>query len=268
MIKHIFSDMDGTLLNDEGVVSAGNQQAILQSEIPFTLVSARSPKQMLAAIEALQLKTPQVGFNGGVIYEVKDGAPHVIHDYPIDPAVVRKVVELIATHFPDTSINLFDLTHWFVTRIDDGVHYFAHDMPQEPITIDPDTFWHHPVPIYKITFAILDAAVMTGVVALLREADLPGVVIKQSSDIFLDITTINAQKSLGVQYIAEREKLDLQDAAAFGDGPNDLPMLKLVGMPIVMANALPEVKKGAKYLTADHDDDGVGRGIQEFIINH
>ncbi|MTV82714.1 HAD family hydrolase [Secundilactobacillus folii] len=265
-IKHIFSDMDGTLLNDQGVVSAGNQSTIISSGIPFTLVSARSPKQMLAAIQALKLTTPQVGFNGGVIYRVENGEFKVIHDQPIDEKVVKKVVDLVTSHFPSTAISLFDLTHWFVTQIDDGIHHFAHDMPQDPVVIEPSAFWSNPVPIYKITFTILDLAVMNGIYDLLLQADLPGVSVQKSSNVFLDITNQQAQKSAGVRYILEQEALDPSQTAAFGDGPNDLPMLKMVGLPIVMANALPSVKKGAKYMTADHDDDGVGRGIEKFVL--
>ncbi|MCH5461696.1 HAD family phosphatase [Lactobacillus sp. LC28-10] len=266
MIKHIFSDMDGTLLNRHGKVSTGNKAAIQSAGIPFTLVSARSPRQMMAAIDTLKLTAPQIGFNGGLIYRVKDGQLQVIEEVPVDFKVVKRVVDLVEARYPTTGISLFGLTDWQVTHMDDGVAFFQEDMPQKPTVLEPATFWTHPEPIYKMTFCVLDNQVMAGIVDILNEARLPGVAIQKSSDIYLDITAIAAKKSRGVNYIAKREQLDLNETAAFGDGPNDIPMLKLVGMPIVMANGLPNVKQVARYLTTDNDHDGVGQGIEKFIL--
>lgn len=266
MIKHIFSDMDGTLLNDRGDLTATNQALIQSAHIPITLVSARSPKQMAAAIEALNLTAPQVGFNGGLIYQMVDGQPRVIEDRPIDNAVVQKILRLLAAHFPNVGISLYDLTNWYVTQIDDGVEHLGKIMPQAPIVKSTDELIADMPTIYKITFTILNYNVMTGVMALLNDASLPGAAVQASSHVYLDITNEAAKKSRGVRYIADYEKLDLQDTAAFGDGPNDLPMLRLVGRPIVMGNGLDEVKAGADRITDDNEHDGVGRGIHKFIL--
>ena len=71
-IQHIFSDMDGTLLNGVGRVSERNARRIRRSQIPLTLVSARAPMEMKEALKALNLTGPQVAFNGGLIYEYID----------------------------------------------------------------------------------------------------------------------------------------------------------------------------------------------------
>lgn len=79
MIKRIFSDMDGTLLNSKGWVSDSNAQKIRQAGLPVTLVSARAPMEMRQAIDALGLDGVQVGFNGGLIYQLIDGAVKPLH---------------------------------------------------------------------------------------------------------------------------------------------------------------------------------------------
>ena len=53
MIKRIFSDMDGTLLDNTGAVSEENVSLIKSAGIPMTLVSARAPMEMMAAIKKL-----------------------------------------------------------------------------------------------------------------------------------------------------------------------------------------------------------------------
>lgn len=56
-----------------------------------------------------------------------------------------------------------------------------------------------------------------------------------------------------------------EETAAFGDGHNDLPMLKMVGYPIVMRNALDDIKRVAYRVTKTNDEDGVGYGIENFL---
>ncbi|WP_054664811.1 HAD hydrolase family protein [Lacticaseibacillus camelliae] len=65
MTAWVFTDMDGTLLDETGRVRDSNAQKIKQSGLPLTLVSARSPKEMQEAITALDLRGPQIAYNGG-----------------------------------------------------------------------------------------------------------------------------------------------------------------------------------------------------------
>ena len=78
-IKRIFTDMDGALLNSKGQVSERNARRIRRAAIPITLVSARVPMEMHEAIELLGLQGPQVGFNGGLIYEVVNHQIRPLH---------------------------------------------------------------------------------------------------------------------------------------------------------------------------------------------
>lgn len=71
MINYLFSDLDGTLLNSQGTVSPQTVQAVRKSGLPMTLVSARAPIEMRGAIQALWLTGPQIGFNGGLIFEYR-----------------------------------------------------------------------------------------------------------------------------------------------------------------------------------------------------
>ena len=52
---------------------------------------------------------------------------------------------------------------------------------------------------------------------------------------------------------------------AFGDGGNDIQMLSHVGLGVAMGNARDEVKKYAKYVTSDVDNDGISRALDKFI---
>ena len=54
---------------------------------------------------------------------------------------------------------------------------------------------------------------------------------------------------------------------ACGDGDNDVHLLREVGFGVAMANAQPQVKEAADYITASNDEDGVARAIEEFALH-
>ena len=55
----------------------------------------------------------------------------------------------------------------------------------------------------------------------------------------------------------------MAEAAAFGDDLADVGMLQACGFGIAVANALPEVKAAADFVTASNDEDGVAKWLAE-----
>ena len=60
--------------------------------------------------------------------------------------------------------------------------------------------------------------------------------------------------------------IDLKDTMAFGDGGNDIPMLKHVGMGIAMGNAAPHIQAAADYITTSVDEEGIMQALKHFHI--
>lgn len=79
-----------------------------------------------------------------------------------------------------------------------------------------------------------------------------------------DVTIRGMDKGDAVRRILEYYGITRDDAYAFGDGMNDITMLKAVGYGIAMGNALDAVKKAADYVTSDIMDDGVANGLKHF----
>ena len=62
--------------------------------------------------------------------------------------------------------------------------------------------------------------------------------------------------------IKEREEI-----MAFGDGNNDLKMLKEVGTGVAMENAIPSLKEAADYVTLSNDEEGVAKFIEKYVLD-
>ena len=266
MIKHIFSDMDGTLLQSNCKISENNVQVIKDSQIPFTLVSARSPREMIETIGKLDLQEPQIAFNGGLIFQQTAQGKKILQSEPIAVDGIKQVLTILKQEFPDVSCSLYDLDNWYVEKIDKGIEYEASACDFEPIVTDfVSLLKQDDLKIFKIMLISFDLQEMKAMNEKLAYLNSGDVTVTQSAENYLEITHRLAQKSRGIKYIQDLENLDKDDMAAFGDGYNDLVMLKQVGTPIVMDNALPGVKDYAKFITKDNDHDGVAFGIQKYL---
>ena len=69
MIKHLFSDLDGTLLNNNGKLSDYTKKIIGECNIPLTLVSARSPQKMESILSELGVGGIHIAFNGAMVFK-------------------------------------------------------------------------------------------------------------------------------------------------------------------------------------------------------
>ncbi|MFJ6849286.1 HAD-IIB family hydrolase [Streptomyces sp. NPDC091271] len=73
----------------------------------------------------------------------------------------------------------------------------------------------------------------------------------------VELAPFGVDKGTGVTLAAGLLGLDLADAVAFGDMPNDLPMFRLVGHRVAMADAHAELRAAADEITLSNDEDGV-----------
>lgn len=259
--------MDGTLLQSNCKISEKNVEVIKKSQIPFTLVSARSPMEMTETIDKLGLTEPQIAFNGGLIFQKVQDDLKILKEDTIELSSVKKVLDTIKEEFPHVSISFYDLNKWYVEKLDKGIKYEQDLGGQTPTVTDfVSLLKQTTTEIYKIMLIDFDLQEMKPLTEKMEQLNAGDLSINQSSNYYLEITSNLAQKSRGIQYIKDLENLAKEDMAAFGDGYNDLSMFEMVGTPVVMENALPGVKEYAKHVTKDNDKDGVAYGIEKYLM--
>lgn len=78
---------------------------------------------------------------------------------------------------------------------------------------------------------------------------------------FTDITNVEADKGKALIEMARHEGFTIDETIAFGDGGNDIPIIKMAGIGVAMGNAREEVKTVADYTTTDIDNDGVRNAL-------
>ena len=243
-IKHIFTDMDGTLLDSHGSVSDTNHWSIYYSDLPITLVSARSPLEMSDIVEKLQLTTPQIAFNGNLTFTQNQFGLQIIDKNPLASETVSQLLNYISTEFPNVSLNWYSLAHWYINKQDKGTFI------QKAITgIEPKIkAFDGQSEIYKIMMIVFDSQQLLQLQAQLNNLNIPNISVQQSGQWYLEITSDN-------------KNLDFQEIAAIGDGHNDIPLLQSAGLAIAVDNANSEVKKHVKMVVAKNTEHGVAEAI-------
>lgn len=95
-------------------------------------------------------------------------------------------------------------------------------------------------------------------------AQLPALAANRWSPLFADINLRGVDKASGVAEMTRVLGFAMEEAMAFGDGGNDVAMLRAVGIGVAMGNAAEEIRAAADWVTASVDDDGIRRALEHF----
>jgi len=90
-------------------------------------------------------------------------------------------------------------------------------------------------------------------------------VTSSSKEALLEISAPGVTKASALAALAARAGIPAAEVVAFGDMPNDLPMLAWAGRAVAVANAHPEVLAVADEVTASNDEDGVALVLERLV---
>ena len=83
---------------------------------------------------------------------------------------------------------------------------------------------------------------------------------------FTDIIPKDGGKNKGIDAIINHFGIKLEETMAFGDGGNDIDMLKHAGIGVAMENARDDVKEIADFITTSVDDDGITNALKHYNV--
>ena len=262
-IRLVVSDVDGTIVQPDKSLSPGTVAAAARLQaagVALAIVSARPPRGMKWITEALALKAPYAGFNGGALIG-PDGA--VVEWNPAPVAIVQTALDLFARRGIDAW--LFTPDEWLI-RDAEGV-YVAHE--RHTVRFDarvvPD-FAPYVDQVGKLVGVSDDFAKLAAIELELQALVGDGATAHRSQQYYLDLTHKNANKGYAVQALARHLGLDVSEVAVLGDMANDVPMFRVAGFSVAMGNGTDEVKAAAKATTAANDHEGWAQAIDTLIL--
>lgn len=242
-IKLIALDMDGTLLNDNGIVTEYTKsvlQAALAKDIHVVLTTGRPLEMCHSYVIELGLPSYIIVSNGGEVWTVKE--------------------ELLSQHLLDTPV--ID-SLWRVGN-DMGLHMWTVATNQiYHNSTRPTEFTEHEW--LKIGFGELDEAMKTKLVTRL-ETDFTGIEITNSSTTNIEVNPLGVHKAAALEFLCEKIGITMNEVIAMGDSLNDLKMIEQAGIGIAMGNAQAFVKERADDITDTNNNDGVAKAIEKHVL--
>jgi Cof subfamily protein (haloacid dehalogenase superfamily) len=262
-ISAVVSDVDGTLVTDEKVLTARAQAAVAElraAGIPFAIISSRPPRGIRMLIETLGITTPIGSFNGGVI---ATPALATISEHLLSPAVARRSIEMLDAQGVGPWVFAGD--KWLVRR-SDGPYI---GLEERTVGFEPtvvEDFRPYLNDVAKIVGASADFDRVAQCEVEIKAALAGQATVARSQSYYLDITHPLANKGEGLSAIAKLLAVPLAEIAVIGDGRNDVAMFERSGLSIAMGNASPEVRQAADFVTGRNDDDGFSQAVERFIL--
>ncbi|WP_051442435.1 HAD family hydrolase [Saccharomonospora iraqiensis] len=252
-------DLDGTLLASDGSVSARTRDVLdglVDSSWPLVITSAR-PLRDVRRIPELSRSTVLICGNGTLVHDPRRGVDLWRHTIP--GTVLRSVLTLVRTRFPTARFG-YDAHPELV--LEDGFRLAPGSLPAtrsvSRLDTAPDT--HE---VGKLLIQLPGDA--TDHLAPLRALGLRGIEVTCSSTGFCEVTATGVTKASALTRVADRLGYRADEVIAFGDMPNDLPMLNWAGCAVAVGNAHESVLAAAGHVTTSNDDDGVARFLEDCL---
>jgi Cof subfamily protein (haloacid dehalogenase superfamily) len=246
----VASDLDGTLVRTDGTISARSRAALRRADAHDALVvfvTGRPPRWMAPVVEQTGASGLAVCANGALVYDL--GSGRLVRQHPLLPDAAARLVTALREALPGVQF-----------AVENGLT-FGHEPAYVPAWPAPDRViaeveqliaepvakllvkspGRHPAEIHErvVTIAGNDA------------------VVTYSGDTLLEVSGAGVSKASALAALCAESRVSAGDVLAFGDMPNDVPMLEWAGRAVAVANAHPDVLGIADEVTASNDDDGV-----------
>lgn len=260
-VRLVASDIDGTLLRSDGSLSARTiaaVEALAARGIGVVLVTARPPRWVEEIAAALACHPLVICSNGGVIYDVTAG--DVVLEHPISRESALEIMRRLRSILADVAL---------AVEYSLGLGYEPHywgtwALPDDARIAEAEVLLERPA--CKLVVRHREAGDHWAVVQRVREVvGALGVVTSSGPEAPIEIAAPGVSKALALEVLASRWGIRPADVVAFGDMPNDLPMLSWAGTSVAPANAHPDVLSVVDRITGDCDHDGVAVVLEELV---
>lgn len=265
MVQLVMTDLDKTLLNDEGIITKQNIKAIdllKQKNIYFGIASGRSKHiiQKIAKEFGIYDKLDFViGYNGVSLYE-KDKNEDYFGKL-LDKEIIKSLYNDLnymdisfVVHVEDTMI-CTKITKY--TEKERSINQYKQMVVNDFHTIlDKD---------YPKLMMIGDVAVLNEVIRKLEEYKDLNFTFFKSYKNFLEVISKDLSKGNMLKILCNKYDINLKKVLAIGDNYNDLEMIKASGYGVAVDNAVDELKENAKLIVGSNNEDGFAEAIYYYI---
>lgn len=267
--KILFTDLDGTLLNDQKQISAGNLAAIhmaLENGHKIVISTGRALASAKKQAETLGLIMPGcyiIAFNGACIYDIHEKKVIFSETIPLD--YVYHLFE--EAHKLNIHIQTYDDTQVLTESENDDLFRYCHNtgMEYKVISSVRSELIFSPYKVLVIDYQHHEPLVQFQ--EQIRTWAEGKIDFYFSCNELLEIVAPDISKGNAIIRLCEQLQIPLEATISAGDADNDISMLQTTHTSVVMKNADPHMHAYATYITEqDNNHDGVAEAIYKFML--
>lgn len=265
----IASDVDGTLLDADENVSPRTRAAVhaaVAGGAHFVLATGRPPRWVPQVAEALGIAPMAVCANGAVLYD--SATDRIVAARTLSADVLAQLAEIATRLIPGAGLAVERVGR---TAHDAATPQFISSPGYEHAWLNPDNTEVSLTDLLSapaIKLLIRKPGARSGDMAavLAKHVGLQGDITYSTNNGLIEVMPLGISKATGVAEVAHPLGIAADDVVAFGDMPNDVPMIRWAGLGIAMGNADPEVMDAADEVTAPNTDDGLARVLERWWL--
>ena len=272
-IKMIGFDLDGTLLNSNKEISDYTRD-VMREAVKQGVIILPATGRPLTGIPKPVMALPGIRYavtaNGARVVDVQEDK--VLHEALLPYEKGKELLEIFAKY--DTYREVYYEGFGYATA--DMVEHIEEYMPIKPM-IEYMRTTRRRVPDVEAMFHEKKMAV-DKLQALFRDTETRDLAMKEVKEKVhgaavtsalgnnIEANGEDAQKGIALLKVGEILGIKKDEIMAFGDGSNDMDMIRRVGFGVAMENGIDEIKEAADYITVTNDEHGVAKAIEKFVL--
>ena len=253
-------DLDGTLLGRDHTLSARSRATLdrlCARGVPFVVVTGRALGAWLPTARRLGLAGPAVCANGAMVV---DGNGEVLAQQAISPAALSAVLTRLREVVPGAVAGV----EWGAELLHEDRFPLAVGALARPTRmVTPHDLVAHPVSKLLVRSVGEQDVAWRAVVTRVLGSYLS--VVDSGVPDLVEAVAAGVTKATGLAWLAAHLGVGQTDILAFGDMPNDVPMLRWAGHGVAVADGHPAALSAADAVTAACADDGVAAYLERLF---
>ncbi len=255
MVKAVFFDIDGTLVSFKThKIPDSTRKAIetIRNKGIKVFIATGRHFSVINNLDNMEFDG-YITLNGCYCLQ---GTDNVLFKKSIAPSDINRFIDFLQQKrdFPCLFVEEHKLS---LNYIDEEMKFLVNLLKKDLVPTD-DLDYYRDKELFQLTAFFKES----------QEEEVMGLLPNCSSmrwyPTFADIIAKGVDKGVGIDHFCQHYGFSLEETMAFGDGGNDMEMLRHAGIGVAMGNAKDDVKKAADYVTDSVDNDGILKGLQHF----
>lgn len=259
-------DMDGTMLDGEGRLTPRLKAAFAAAQdLGVRIVAATGrmyPSAMMHLGEA-GIKSASIFYNGALIRDTEDG--RTIYERRVGKDLTAGILSFFRERgwyihaYSDDKLIVVDDS-------DERCRYYEKLSGQKAVAYG-EKFWDSGLDSSKLLGISFDGDEFMRMGREVREAFGGSIYQATTWGAFLEMVHPSVNKANALERVCRYYGVPREEAAAIGDGINDIEMIKWAGTGIAMGNSKEAVKAAADIIAPPNTEEGAARIIERLIAS-